>query len=226
MINKNVNIIIVLLFFACGNKSNSSEIIADDSYFITTEYSVQREPVTTEEFISFWNKFSDALLKNNIPVLDSLIDDNFYGCYCGYFDFLTIFEICDMNFTIDSVVSKNRFLKEFRNSLNPVYLQLLEQYDVHEDIKPKTPIRTLEEFQSRYRCMKEIGKNRYILGLPQNINGNDKVIFKFHLRIKHSVTYEEIKSIDLIFYKMNDEIKLHEIDFDFSEIEVHPLDLE
>ena len=226
MLRKNVYIVIASLFFACSNKSN---ITSNNRYLMTTDDSVQIVPITTDEFISFWYKFSDALLKNKISVLDSLIDNNFYGCYnnfliLGYNSF-NIFEILNIDFAVDTVISKPRFLKEFRNSLNPIYLQLLEQYDVREDIKPKMPIKTVEDFLNRYRCMKEIGNNRYIIGLPhENINENDKVSFTFNLRIKNDVAYEEIKSVDLIFYKVNDEIKLCEIDFFYSWVVENPLE--
>ena len=171
----------------------------------------------TDEFVSFWDKFSNALLKNNTTVLGSLIDDKFYG-YCS--KFINFFSergkmdlISKMDLSVDTVISKKRFLKEFRNSLNPVYLQLLEQYDIREDIKPKKPIRSLEDYQNRYRCMRVIGKNDYLVGISVQEN---KIFFSFVLRKNIDLYSNEIKSIDLVFDKINDMIKLCGIEFNYS----------
>ena len=218
MLNKNVHLIMFLLFFACSNSSNSNKIKTDNCYSITTD-----------EFISFWNKFSDALLTNNSSALDSLIDDNFYGCYnnfltLGYHSF-NISEIVNMDFSVDTVISKPRFLKEFRNSLNPVYLQLLEQYDVQEDIKPKMYIKTVEDFQNSYRCMQTIEKKDYLIGNDfRDAHLSSKVNFIIRCTINNDNFYDEVRQLDLIFNKINDKIKLCEIDFSYSWIADYPLE--
>ena len=73
MIKQKVNIMMILLLFACANNRNSSKITANDSYLIITEDTVKSVPITTDEFIRFWDKFSVALLQNNISVLNSLV---------------------------------------------------------------------------------------------------------------------------------------------------------
>jgi len=217
MLYKNIYIITIvfLLSFAClkssGAKIQTKIISADNFHCLEIDDCFMHNvPTISDEFIRFWDIFSNSLLKNNVSVLGSLIDDKFYG-YCS--KFLNFSEISKMDFSVDTVISKKRFLKEFRNSLNPVYLHLLEKYDIREDIKPKKPMRSLEDYQNRYRCMKTIDKNDYIISISVQEN---KIIFSFYLSKNNDLYSDEIKIIDLVFNKINDIIKLCGIEFNYS----------
>ena len=74
-------------------------------------------------------------------------------------------------------------------------------------------MRSLEDYQNRYRCMKTIDKNDYIISISVQEN---KIIFSFYLSKNNDLYSDEIKSIDLVFDKINEMIKLCGIEFNYS----------
>jgi hypothetical protein len=152
-------------FVSCVNKTKPVKTEKNNIFIDTVRQIDSNQLIDTSEFISYWEKFGCALLQKNTAAISPLIDDNFTG-YCnsnihktGAFNF-DFRDICTMDFSKDTVIDKQRFIKEFYKSLNPTYKQLLKQYDIYKD-KDVKPARTLEEFHSLYRCKKDAGKFTY-----------------------------------------------------------------
>jgi len=203
--------IIGIVFISCDNKTinrnhnhnmkaNNILQIDSDSY------------MDTDEFVLFWTKFRKSLLTNDTSTCSNLIDDKLNG-YCS--SLLDISNINMMDFKKDSTITKKRFIKEFKNSLNPVYVELIKDYNIIEDIKP---VRTLQAAQNRYHRLKTVKKNTYCIStyLAREYK-NDKVFF--NLSYMNDDLNDETKNISLIFYKKNGEIKLCEIDFYYTYVD-------
>ena len=203
--------VLIFLCTACVRNNNTTTQQIKKTINISAE-SESLSLIGTDEFVFFWNKFSGALLANDTNVLSNSIDDKFHG-YCG--SLLDISNISKMDFKSDSIISKSRFLKEFKSSLNPAYLQLIKQYKILEDIKH---VRTLEDAKNHYFCIKTVDKNIYnVSTYLAHENKNEKVIFK--MSYMNDDKRYETKNIDLIFHKRNNETKLCEIDFYYSYID-------
>lgn len=174
---------------------------------IESNINVQKDStefIYTAEFTLFWDKFSKALVQNDSLNLSHLIDDNFYGICNTAFDFQDIFKI---DVTKDSIITKARFIKEFSQSLNPVFIDLLNHYEVHKDT---IPIKTREAALNRYTCDEKVKGNYFSIRifLAREIR-NEAVSFQFYCLDKEN----EGPIVNLIFRKTNDEIKLSGIEF-------------
>ncbi len=208
MLYKNIYIVIALLsLFACV-KSNTNNT-QSEKVLNTLMTDTSSCLITTDEFVLFWDKFSNALLVNDTNTLSNLIDDHFH--FDSYKPLFEHSKICKMNFENDSTISKQRFLKEFRSSLNPVYLQLIKQYEIRKHLEMKSS-KTLEDMINRYICKKSEGKDNYYLYTYFYLR--DYVLFE--MAYKYDNEYAPKISIGLKFYKRNNEIKLHEMDFYYS----------
>jgi len=188
--------------FACVKSNNKVQLenILNTSMADTSDYLID-----TDEFVLFWDKFSGALLVNDTNTLGNLIDDKFFFDY--YKPLLEHSKICKMDFERDSTISKQRFLKEFDSSLNPVYLQLIKQYEIRKHIEEKPP-QTLEDMLNRYISKKIEGKDNYYLYTHFSCK---KVLFE--MAYKYDDEHAATISIGLIFCKKNNEIKLCEMNF-------------
>lgn len=164
------------------------------------------EFIYTAEYVLFWNKFSKALVQNDSLNLSHLIDDNFYGICNTAFDF---HDILKLDVTKDSIITKARFIKEFSQSLNPVFIDLLNHYEVHKDT---IPIKTREAALNRYTCSKEVKSNYFSISifLAREIR-NEEVSIQFYYLDKEKDNERSL--VKLIFRKTNEEIKLSEISF-------------
>ena len=175
--------------------------------------------ISADEFVVFWNKFSSVLLANDAKTLNNLIDEKFYSdCFGG----LDISEVCKMNFSNDSTIFRNRFCKEFKKSLNPVYLELIKQYEIRKHIEMKPP-RTLEDMQSRYFCAKTIGKGNYAIYTDFS---QEKVDVRIAYECSYSEYSRDSRGIYLEFCKKNNEIKLCKMTCYNYVVEGHPINLE
>ena len=108
--------ILIFLCTACVRNNNTTTQQIKKTVNISAE-SESLSLIGTDEFVLFWNKFSGALLANDTNVLSNAIDDKFHG-YCG--SLLDNSNISKMDFKSDSIISKSRFLKEFKSTLNPL----------------------------------------------------------------------------------------------------------
>lgn len=196
------HILLVIVLASCVKVNDKSEH-AESTINIQED---STEFIYTAEYVLFWNKFSKALVQNDSLNLSHLIDDNFYGICNTAFDFQDIFKI---DFTKDSIVTKARFIKEFSQSLNPVFLDLLNRYEVHKDT---IPIKTREAALNRYTCSKVVKGNYFYIDifLAREIR-NEAVSIQFYYLDKEKENEGPI--VKLIFRKTNEEIKLSEIIF-------------
>ena len=211
MLYKNVYIVILLfLFFACVKNKGSN--IQSENVLNTPMADTSNYLIDTDEFVLFWDKFSKALLVNDTKTLSNLIDDNFH--FNEYKPQLEHSKVCKMDFENDSTISKQRFLKEFRQSLNPVYLQLIQQYEIRKHLEMK-PQKTSEDMLNRYICEKTIGSDTYYIRTNFAYKGKNEKVY-FNMGYKYCEGYDTEVGVSLTFRKNNSEIKLSEIDFNYT----------
>jgi hypothetical protein len=189
-----------MLFTCAGSNKRQSKSTAEAPMADTSDCVIDKS-----EFVTFWNRFSAALLADDTDTLSGLIDDSFYfSSYCPMFKHN---KICRIDFSTNSTFSKQRFLKEFKQSLNPVYLQLIRQYEINKHTKIK-PAKTVEDMQNRYLCETIIEKDTYyVYAYFENKEVDINIGYKYNEVFDNNV------GMSLIFHKKNNKIQLCEIDF-------------
>jgi hypothetical protein len=198
-------VIVMPLWFACvnsnNNKTNAVEISAIDA-------SIDSIPlIPADEIITFWNKFSEALLQNDTLILSDLIVDDIRieGIY--FRDGFS--KITTMAFKNDTIISKSQFIKKFKQSLNPVYLRLLKNYNIREDIE--TP---------DYNCNEIIDKYNYFIETLYDDKYNTSGAFAMSYDIEgEPVENRGARSMILVFDKSDGERKLEVICYDYLNID-------
>lgn len=201
--------IIGIVFISCDNKTTNKNHNMKANNILKIE---SESYMDTDEFVLFWTKFCKSMLTNDTSTSRNLIDNKLNG-YCS--SLLDISNISTMDFKKDSIITKKRFINEFKNSLNPVYVELIKNYNIIEDIKP---VRTLETAQNRYRCLKTTKKNTYYVSTYLAREYKNEKAF-FNLSYMNDDLNDVTKNISLIFYKKNGEIQLCEIDFYYTYID-------
>lgn len=160
------------------------------------------------EFISFFELFRNAVLeydKNTLSKMfnDSIVDASFFT----------------RNFIdLANKVPKKMVLEKFYDLFTPDYLLLLRSYDIHKDLYPDYDE---NEFQ-KYQYEKIIGKKTYNAGVnfykDKSIGNEDVVTYYMGCYMENpqidfisggtnSITF------NLIFHRVLNEFKLHEINF-------------
>lgn len=217
--NLTLTVLLLLTLLSCNNnESRSAQSDTDLNNKLATDKSEQAEStiivqedstefIYTAEYVLFWNKFSKALVRNDSHSLSQLVDDNLYGIYYIPFE---LQDICTMDFAKDSIITKARFIKEFSKSLNPVFIDLLNYYEVHKDT---IRVKTREDVLNRYRCSNEVnGKIFFVFSYLAREFRNEVVLFEFRSRVEEDF-HSEGQIIELLFRKTNNEIKLSGIEF-------------
>lgn len=159
--------------------------------------------IENEEFISFWGNFNKAFLKKDTFNLSELIYDDFYGfCSPG----IDISDISGIDFSKDSTISKSRFMTEFIIRLNPVFIELLEKFEVDE---VRIQANNYEDFIKQYSCSTTVENCTYFIGSSlEKEKVNEVVTFQFTTA---SDDYSS-KNIRLDFRKFGNVIKLSGMD--------------
>jgi len=207
-----------MLLFACVNNNHNKSTIEVPTMNTSTD---STRIILADEFIVFWNKFSEALLQNDTLTLSDLINDEIINggglCFTNVSNITTMDFKCEPDTINDmyarmplSTISKSKFLKEFKQSLNPVYLRLLKKYNIREDLESKN-----------YRCSESIKNYDFIV--KTLYRGNSQIVLLSY-NIKNNSTNPDAHHIILLFAKTDGKIKLRMISYDFDDmIEVYPL---
>jgi hypothetical protein len=199
---------ILFVFLSCKNKNDNvcekqinNNVLEDSAQY-----------VDIQEYVSFWKKFSNALALSDSTLLSPLIIDNFNG-YCS--PNLDISSICNINFDIDSTISKSRFIKEFYFNLNPVFVELLKKYEVNKDVIFD---KTLNDSLNSYQCKMIDGERIYYIGTSFKKGFRNKC-FTFMFCSKIDEYSYVTKTVRLFFCKYNNQIKLFNIDCYYFDID-------
>ena len=197
-------IIAMLFLFSCVLK-NDRRVNGKEDVRVS-ELPNRVESINYTEFKIFWDEFRNALLQNNTSQLSLLIDDDFNG-FCS--PNLDVSSISKINFQKDSTFTKQRFIEEFYNNLNPVYIELLTRCEKHW---MNSHVRKTNDSKQRDRCFQTVDKSTFYvdLNIDQDIiNENVIVVFCFRSNDNEFKT----KNIRLLFCKSDiKKIKLCKID--------------
>lgn len=186
---------------SCNSKHGKLEVKEIEDYNLTFD----NQQISDSEFICFWKQFNLALIQNDTLKLSLFIDNNFNG-YCS--PKLDVSTICKINFKIDSTFTKDRFIKQFYGNLNPVYIELLKEFESKTNFVSD---KTSDLIYGRNHLSKIVSFENYHLNFSLDPNSNNEfvtIVFCYG----NILSNEGTKNIRLIFFKSNNQIKLYEID--------------
>ncbi|MCL2597625.1 MAG: hypothetical protein FWD66_08240 [Paludibacter sp.] len=184
-----ISLISAILLFSCGKSKNCNISNTD-----INNYEIQT--IDTLHFIKYWELFSYSLLQKDTTTLKFLIKNNVKViCVINETN-----QIMKTHYPDSMQISKTETIKELLYSTNPVYFNLIQDYNIVKDLFGKKP----------YFCYIEKHGVRY--GIKIQFDGNNESVeLKLQNNIGNKFANLYNNSVCWIFTKSKNNICLSEI---------------
>jgi len=124
-----ISLILAIILFSCGKNKNCN---------ITTNTDInnyETNAVDTLNFIQYWKLFSYSLLQKDTTSLKFLIKNNVkVTCVINETN-----QIMKTHYPDSMQMSKSETIKELLYSTNPLYFNLIQNYNIVKDLSGKNP---------------------------------------------------------------------------------------